>query len=102
MVHLPRCLREILVNNLVKRFSCSLLVSIFFISGVASSAQAASETKLCRDTGVAFAFFNGAQTTKPLIGAARHLQEGLALVQRIARAIGHQVLRQHLGQVFPS
>lgn len=65
MVHLPRCLREILVNNLVKRFSCSLLVSIFFISGVASSAQAASETNLCRDTGVAFAFFNGVQTTKP-------------------------------------
>ena len=65
MVHLPRCLREILVNNLVKRFSCSLLVSIFFISGVASSAQAASETTLCRDTGVAFAFFNGVQTTKP-------------------------------------
>lgn len=65
MVHLPRCLREILVNNLVKKFSCSLLVSIFFISGVASSAQAASETKLCRDTGVAFAFFNGVQTTKP-------------------------------------
>ncbi len=28
------------------------------------------------------------------------LQEGLALVQRIAAAVGHQILRQHHGQVF--
>ena len=65
MVRLPQYLREILVNNFVKEFSCSLFALIFFIFGFASSAYAATETNLCRDTGVAFVFFNGVQTTKP-------------------------------------
>lgn len=56
--------REILVSNFFKNSSCSLLALIFSISGAANSAQAATETNICRDTGIAFAFFNGVQTTK--------------------------------------
>jgi hypothetical protein len=33
-------------------------------------------------------------------GAGHAGMEGLALDQRVARAVGHQVLRQHHGQVF--
>jgi len=65
MAHPPHFPREIVVNNLIKRFSCLLLAFTFFISGVVNSAQAATVTNLCRDTGVAFAFLNGVQTTYP-------------------------------------
>ena len=64
MAHLPHYRWEILVNNIFKRSSCSLLALIFFISGVANPAQAATETNLCGDKGVAFVFFNGVQTTR--------------------------------------
>ncbi|WP_238134397.1 hypothetical protein [Vibrio cincinnatiensis] len=43
------------MNNLVKKSFCSLLAFVFLVAGIVVSAQAASETNLCRDTGVAFA-----------------------------------------------
>lgn len=65
MVRLQHCLMVILVNNLVKKYSRLLLAFVFFIAGVANSAQTAPEANICRDTGVVFAFFNGVLTTKP-------------------------------------
>ncbi len=42
------------------------------MSGIPIHAQTALDTNLCRNTDVAFAFFNGVQTTKPQAEIAKH------------------------------
>ena len=59
------------MNKITKHFISSLLIFICTIGSI--STQAAEEKNICRDTGVAFIFFNGVNTTPS--GANRAKEE---------------------------
>lgn len=70
----PLCQREIPVNNILKKCTCILLSFIVVSTPLTGGAQVVNpDTNLCRETGIAFAFLNGVQTTESQ--ANRALQE---------------------------
>ena len=61
------------MNKIKQKFIFTLLIVSSTLSTLSAPTQAATDTNICRDTGVAFVFFNGVQTTPS--GANRAKEE---------------------------
>lgn len=74
MGHHGQCRKEIPVNKIFQRTILAIFIFLLVLSYVTIAfSQTADETDICKDTGVAFVFFNGVQTTPE--GADRAKEE---------------------------